>query len=65
MTMHSTRRQFTASAVAAVTLAALPTSLMASSQPFAGGKFHSFSDGPMNLPIESVFYDIFGDDRQK
>ena len=65
MKMHSTRRQFAASAVAAMTLAALPTRLMASSQPFAGGKLHSFSDGPMNLPIESVFYDIFGDDRQK
>ena len=65
MTMHPTRRQFAASAVAAMTLAALPTRLMASSQPFAGGKLHSFSDGPMNLPIESVFYDIFGDDRQK
>ena len=65
MTMRSTRRQFAASAVAAMTLAALPTRLMASSQPFAGGKLHSFSDGSMNLPIESVFYDIFGDDRQK
>jgi len=63
--MRSTRRQFAASAVAAMTLAALPTRLMASSQPFAGGKLHSFSDGSMNLPIESVFYDIFGDDRQK
>ena len=65
MTMRFTRRQFAASAVAAMTLAALPTRLMASSQPFAGGKLHSFSDGSMNLPIESVFYDIFGDDRQK
>ena len=65
MTMRPTRRQFAASAVAAMTLAALPTRLMASSQPFAGGKLHSFSDGSMNLPIESVFYDIFGDDRQK
>ena len=65
MTMRSTRRQFAASALAAMTLAALPTRLMASSQPFAGGKLHSFSDGSMNLPIESVFYDIFGDDRQK
>ena len=65
MTMRSTRRQFSASALAAMTLAALPTRLMASSQSFAGGKLHSFSDGPMNLPIESVFYDIFGDDRQK
>jgi glyoxylase-like metal-dependent hydrolase (beta-lactamase superfamily II) len=63
--MRFTRRQFAASAVAAMTLAALPTRLMASSQPFAGGKLHSFSDGSMNLPIESVFYDIFGDDRQK
>jgi len=65
MTMRPTRRQFAASAVAAMTLAALPTRLMASSQPFASGKLHSFSDGSMNLPIESVFYDIFGDDRQK
>ena len=65
MTMRFTRRQFAASAVAAMTLAALPTRLTASSQPFAGGKLHSFSDGSMNLPIESVFYDIFGDDRQK
>ena len=65
MTMRFTRRQFAASAVAAMTLAALPTRLMASSQPFAGGKLHSFLDGSMNLPIESVFYDIFGDDRQK
>ena len=65
MTMRPTRRQFAASAVAAMTLAALPTRLVASSQPFAGGKLHSFSDGSMNLPIESVFYDIFGDDRQK
>ena len=65
MTMRSTRRQFSASALAAMTLAALPTRLMASSQSFAGGKLHSFSDGPMNLPIESVFYDIFDDDRQK
>jgi glyoxylase-like metal-dependent hydrolase (beta-lactamase superfamily II) len=46
-------------------LAALPTRLMASSQSFAGGKLHSFLDGSMNLPIDSVFYDIFGDDRQK
>jgi glyoxylase-like metal-dependent hydrolase (beta-lactamase superfamily II) len=38
---------------------------MASSQPFAGGKLHSFSDGSMSLPIDSVFYDIFDDDRQK
>jgi hypothetical protein len=45
MTMRPTRRQFAASAVAAMTLAALPTRLMASSQPFAGGKLHSFSDG--------------------
>ena len=65
MTMRSTRRQFSASALAAMTLATLPIGLMASSQSFAGGKLHSFSDGPMNLPIESVFYDIFGDDRQK
>ena len=65
MTMRSTRRQFAASAVAAMTLATLPSGLMASSQPFAGGKLHSFSDGSMNLPIDSVFYDIFDDDRQK
>ena len=65
MTMRSTRRQFAASAVAAMTLATLPSGLMASSQPFAGGKLHSFSDGSMSLPIDSVFYDIFGDDRQK
>jgi glyoxylase-like metal-dependent hydrolase (beta-lactamase superfamily II) len=63
--MRSTRRQFAASAVAAMTLATLPSGLMASSQPFAGGKLHSFSDGSMNLPIDSVFYDIFDDDRQK
>jgi len=63
--MRSTRRQFAASAVAAITLAALPTRLTAASQLFAGGKLYSFSDGPMNLPIESVFYDIFDDDRQK
>ena len=65
MTMRSTRRQFAASAVAAMTLATLPSGLMASSQPFAGGKLHSFSDGSMSLPIDSVFYDIFDDDRQK
>ena len=65
MTMRFTRRQFAASAAATMTLAALPTRLMASSQPFAGGKLSSFSDGSMNLPIESVFYDIFDDDRQK
>ena len=56
MTMRSTRRQFSASALAAMTLVTLPKRLMASSQSFAGGKLHSFSDGPMNLPIESVFY---------
>ena len=38
MTMRFTRRQFAASAAATMTLAALPTTLMASSQPFAGGK---------------------------
>ena len=65
MTMCSTRRQFAASATAAMMLAALPTRLMASSQSFAGGKLHSFLYGSMNLPIDSVFYDIFGDDRQK
>jgi glyoxylase-like metal-dependent hydrolase (beta-lactamase superfamily II) len=63
--MRSTRRQFAASAVAAMTLATLPSGLVASSQPFAGGKLHSFSDGSMSLPIDSVFYDIFDDDRQK
>ena len=63
--MRFTRRQFAASALAAMTLAALSTRLVAASQIFAGGKLYSFSDGPMNLPIESVFYDIFGDDRQK
>ena len=65
MTMRSTRRQFSASALAAMTLAALPTEIMASSQSFAGGKLHSFSDSPMNLPMESVFYDISGDDRRQ
>ena len=65
MRVRFTRRQFAASAAATMTLAALPTRLMASSQPFAGGKLSSFSDGSMNLPIESVFYDIFDDDRQK
>ena len=45
MTMCSTRRQFAASATAAMMLASLPTRLMASSQSFAGGKLHSFLDG--------------------
>lgn len=56
--MRFTRRQFTACMAASMTLAAMPNSLLASSQPFAGGKLHSFSDGVMNLPVETLFADV-------
>ena len=65
MTMRLTRRQFTASAAATMALAALPTTLLASSQPFAGGKLHSFSDGMMNLPVEALFTDVPIAERDK
>ena len=56
--MRFTRRQFTAYMAASMTLAAIPNSLLASSQPFAGGRLYSFSDGVMNLPVETLFTDV-------
>lgn len=56
--MSFTRRQFTAYMAASMTLAAIPNSLLASSQPFAGGRLYSFSDGVMNLPVETLFADV-------
>ena len=60
------RRQFVSTTTAAMVVSALPsTNLFAYSLPVFGGELHSFSDGDMSLPLDAVFYDIEGDDRQK
>ncbi|MDC1383110.1 MBL fold metallo-hydrolase [Candidatus Puniceispirillum sp.] len=66
MSKKLTRRQIVAGTVAGITIAALPVpAVLASPLSLANGKMSSFSDGEMNLPVESVFYDIVGNDRNK
>ena len=66
MSKELTRRQIVAGAVAGITIVALPIPyVIATPLSLANGNFFSFSDGDMNLPVESVFYDIFGNERNK
>jgi len=60
-----TRRHFTMSGMAGLAAMALPAQVFASTRDLGEGRLFSFSDGDMNLPVQSVFAEVSAAERDK